>query len=320
MSSSPSSETRRPGVLGVHSINRLVLSVPDLAEARRFYETFGLDVRASGNRIDLYTFGHPHCWISLYGDGQPRRLQYLSFGIFADDEPAFRQRIAKAGIGAEPHPLSDGSGVWLRDPDGVTLQIVAAPKSTPSVKSVPTAVPPAAPGHGVAPSRSRAGVVHPRRLSHLLRFTPDIPRMIAFYTDTLGLRLSDRAEDLVAFMHAPHGSDHHVLAFAKSEAPGFHHSSWDVGSVHEVGLGAERMREAGYDKGWGLGRHVLGSNYFQYVRDPWGSFAEYSHDIDFVPAGLDWPAGNHPPEDSFYVWGPAVPEYFIQNFEGKRPE
>ena len=39
-----------------------------------------------------------------------------------------------------------------------------------------------------------------------------------------------------------------------------------------------------------MGRHVLGSNYFYYVRDPWGSYAEYSHDIDFVPAGSIWPA------------------------------
>ena len=45
------------------------------------------------------------------------------------------------------------------------------------------------------------------------------------------------------------------------------------------------------------------------------SNAEYSHDIDFVPANLDWPAADHPPEDSFYVWGPAVPESFIVNYE-----
>ena len=75
------------------------------------------------------------------------------------------------------------------------------------------------------------------------------------------------------------------------------------------------MRGAGYDKGWGLGRHVLGSNYFHYVRDPWGSYAEYSFDIDFVPAGSLWPAADHSPEDALYVWGPALPEDFITNHE-----
>ena len=119
----------------------------------------------------------------------------------------------------------------------------------------------------------------------------------------------------IAFLHGAHASDHHLVAFAKSNAPGFHHCSWDVGSLHDVGLGAEQMRDRGYSRGWGVGRHVLGSNYFYYVRDPWGSYSEYSYDIDFIPADLDWPAADHPPEDSFYVWGPPVPEDFLTNFE-----
>ena len=131
----------------------------------------------------------------------------------------------------------------------------------------------------------------------------------------LGLRLSDRSADLVAFVHTPHGSDHHLIAFAKSSAGGLHHSSWNVCSFDEVGAGAQQMVQAGYARGWGIGRHVLGSNYFRYVRDPWGSYAEYSYDIDFVAAGNTWPAADHPGEDSLYVWGPALPEDFITNFE-----
>jgi len=77
------------------------------------------------------------------------------------------------------------------------------------------------------------------------------------------------------------------------------------------------MRAAGFTEGWGVGRHVLGSNYFYYVRDPWGSHAEYSADIDFVPADLDWPATDHHPEDSLYVWGPAMPETFVTNYEAQ---
>ena len=67
--------------------------------------------------------------------------------------------------------------------------------------------------------------------------------------------------------------------------------------------------------GWGLGRHVLGSNYFHYVQHPWGSYAEYSCDIDFVPATQRWQAGHHAPEDSFYLWGPEPPADFTLNRE-----
>ena len=88
------------------------------------------------------------------------------------------------------------------------------------------------------------------------------------------------------------------------------------GRFDDVGLGAELDEGTGlYGTGWGVGRHVLGSNYFYYVQDPWGSWAEYSYDIDFVPADVDWPAADHPPEDSFYVWGPTVPDDFIVNHE-----
>ena len=149
----------------------------------------------------------------------------------------------------------------------------------------------------------------------MLLFTPDVPRALGFYSRVLGLRLSDRSGEIIAFMHGIHGSDHHMVAFAKSNAPGHHHYSWDVGSVSDIGLGAMYMLEQGYARGWGLGRHVLGSNFFHYVRDPWGSYSEYSADIDYVPANCDWPSGDHPPQDSLYVWGPNLPEDFIQNFE-----
>ena len=92
-----------------------------------------------------------------------------------------------------------------------------------------------------------------------------------------------------------------------------------MASVDEVGHGMEQMRAAGWGRGWGVGRHVLGSNYFCYVRDPWGSFCEYSAGIDYVPAGFQWPTADHPPEDALYVWGPAVPEDFITNHEQPAP-
>jgi len=51
------------------------------------------------------------------------------------------------------------------------------------------------------------------------------------------------------------------------------------------------------------------------VRDPWGSFAEYSAGIDFIPADVEWRAADHPLADSFYVWGPPPPDYFVVNHE-----
>lgn len=309
------SAARRPDVHAVHSVNQFVFSVPDLDEARRFYTAFGLDVRDVGTRIDLYTQGHSHCWGSIHESGAAKRLEYLSFSIDEGSLPEMKARIARSGLGCAPHALSDGSGLWLMNPDGLPVQIVVGHKVSPSRKTQPAPRFVPAPGQGAAPSRSRVQPVRPRVLSHVLCFTPDVERMIQFCTDLLGLRLSDRSADIIAFMHGAHGSDHHLLAFAKSGGPGLHHTSWDVASIDDVGCGAEQMRAAGFGHGWGVGRHVLGSNYFYYVQDPWGSWAEYSFDIDFIGHDLDWPAADHPPEDSLYVWGPGLPDDFITNRE-----
>ncbi len=88
-----------------------------------------------------------------------------------------------------------------------------------------------------------------------------------------------------------------------------------MSGIDDIGLGAMHMAGKGYIKGWGLGRHVLGSNYFHYMQDPWGSYAEYSCDIDYIPAASGWQAGNHAPEDSFYLWGPSPPDDFTLNRE-----
>jgi hypothetical protein len=90
-----------------------------------------------------------------------------------------------------------------------------------------------------------------------------------------------------------------------------------VGAVQDVGMGAMQMAERGFTQGWGLGRHVLGSNYFHYVRDPWGSFCEYSADIDYIAVDRDWEGQSHAPENSFYLWGPQPPPDFAVNHEAR---
>ncbi len=87
--------------------------------------------------------------------------------------------------------------------------------------------------------------------------------------------------------------------------------------IDNVGQGAMQMADKGFSRGWGLGRHVLGSNFFHYIRDPWGSYAEYSCDIDYIPAEIDWESKDHDPQDSFYIWGPTPPDDFARNYEAE---
>src|ERR1700761_3696879 len=267
---------RRPGVLAVHSVDHVAFAVPDLNEAQKFYEAFGLDVKPTPAGLEIHAAGRPqHCWMKISA-GPTKRLSYLSFGIFPDDLPRFREKLTRAGLLTAPPPgvpytnsLSMSESLWLRDPHGIAVELRVANKCTPDDKTISESR--STPAGVVASySRSKAGRVRPERLSHVALFTHDVPGAVAFYREILGIRLSDSSLDIVAFMHGAHGSDHHMIAFVKSGGAGLHHVSWAVGSLDEVGLGAAQMAAAGYPRGWGTGRHILGSNYFFYVRDPWG--------------------------------------------------
>lgn len=303
------------GAIGVHSIDHFTLTVPDLAVAKRFFTAFGLDVQEVDGELELRA-GDLHLWGRIRG-GQRKFMRYLELNCFEGALPKIRDQLIAAGAQhAKPDNAYRGTtqGFWCNDPDGNLLHVKVGPKTTPNSKTPNPAVNIPSNARGSV-NRSEVARVRPTRLSHVLLFSPNVPRSVKFYLEGLGLRLSDCSLDLIAFTHAPHGSDHHLVAFAKSDARGWHHSSWDVNGVDEVGQGAAQMEAAGYAESWGTGRHVLGSNYFNYIRDPWGSFAEYSAHIDFIDAGHEWPSGDHPPEDSLYQWGPALPAWFIKNTE-----
>jgi catechol 2,3-dioxygenase len=300
----------------VHSLDHFGLAVPRLSDARGFYGGFGLDVRDEDGGLGLSASGAPHRW-AVVQEAPRRHLAWLSFACNERDLPGIAARARSHGAEVARAPAgAPQDGVWFHDRDGTPVHVGVAAKSSPDDKRCEPQASAAAGTRG-ARNRSTAPPVHPARLSHVLRFSPDVMRAVRFYEDVLGMRLSDRSGDGIAFMHAVHGSDHHVLAFAKSEAPGYHHSSWIVGSMEEVGLGGMQMAKQGHTRGWGPGRHIIGSNYFWYVQDPWGSFAEYSADIDYVPAGTTWQQSDHPPEDAFYLWGPDPPQDFVTNYEAQ---
>lgn len=308
--------SRRRDALGAHSLDHFALEIPDMEKARHFYTAFGLLVLERSDSLHLHTHTDGHCW-GVLRHGPRKRLLYLSFGCYRDELARFRRRLRELGIEeAAGWPGAAEGGIWFHDCDGTLVEVRAAEKSSPDERS-PMIEHVAPPGVRTVSLRSDAPLVRPRRLAHVLLFTRDVQRSIRFYSEALGLRLSDEAGGVVAFMHGVHGSDHHMLAFVQSPAPGFHHCSWDVSSAHEVGLGAMQMAGQGYTAGWGMGRHVLGSNYFHYVRDPWGSYSEYSSGMDFIPGDLDWRSTSHAAGEGFYLWGPEPPTDFAYNYEAE---
>lgn len=305
----------------VHSIDHFALNVPSIDDAWKFFTAFGLEVREitvdGGTELELRALDG-HRWARILPASR-KSLAYLSFNCFVDDLGKIERQVREAGgrFDVDVPALTGGrhhttDGLWFEDPDGNLIHVIVGPKTSPSQKAHFGRTDVTADCRG-SHTRALARIVRPRRMSHVLLFTPDTLRAVEFYERSIGLRLSDSSMDIAAFMHGVHGSDHHLVAFAKSERKGWHHVAWDVNGIDDVGEGSAQMADAGYRLGWGTGRHVLGSNYFHYVMDPWGSFSEYSADIDYVTEGVTWSSEEFSPEDSLHLWGPDVPDYFTKN-------
>ena len=306
---------RRPGELGVHSLDRFNFSVPDVEQARKFYSSFGLDVREERNALHIHTHGHSHRWGSVI-EGPKKKLQFISFGAFEDDLPRFRERLDALRIERiDPPPGVESNGIWFRDPDGTPIEIRVAEKSSPNEKSSTENISCAARRRGRAELQHQAvraaaadgahAGLHPRHPGD-----DQVLQRGAGAAAVGPLRRHDR-------LHARHPRQ-------RSSHDRVREGGWARPASPELGRALDqsrsgsapcRWRTRAYVAGWGLGRHVLGSNYFHYVRDPWGSYAEYSSDIDYIPVDQDWKSGDHPPEDSFYVWGPTPPADFAFNHE-----
>jgi catechol 2,3-dioxygenase-like lactoylglutathione lyase family enzyme len=302
----------------IRSLQHVCLAVPDPTVGRTFYEAFGLDTTERGKSLAFRCAGRDQDQIVLV-EGPKKRLHHLCFGTTAAELPQIQKTLEGNGVRLLDPPNEMGpeaNGLWFHDPDGLLVNVKVADRK-PSRTDPPWIV--NTPGHygrlNVRGAPGRDMSVKPRRLGHTIVFTPNVDRKLDFYIKNLGMRLSDRSGDIIAFMHTAPPSDHHVLALLKDDKTGFHHASFEVGSVDEIEIGAQRLIDKGYRNGWGFGRHVLGSNFFHYIRDPWNSLCEYFCDIDVIPEGATWDARDWPAEDSLYLWGPPTPEDFGRNYE-----
>jgi catechol 2,3-dioxygenase len=302
-------------VLNVLSVT---LEVPSLEDGLTFYGHAGLEGTTDGSSARFRCAGQDRDSIVLIGGAPKKRLHHITLRADHLDEIAKRVPAAGGTVIAAPTGI-ENSGLWLRDPHGMVIQLVDRPPDPPLAAAPPFEI--NGPGRVVRTRRSailpaaQYPPARPLRLGHVLLFTPDVPRSVEFLVDALGMGLADRAQDVIAFCCARKNSDHHVIALAKSPGIGFHHASFQVADPDEVGRGGRALAEKSARGDWGFGRHTVGSNFFHYIQDPWGSWFEYYADIDYIDDYALWTPTNYDLADSLASWGPALPADFVVNHE-----
>lgn len=302
-------------VLGALSVT---LQVPDIMPGLQFYTDAGLVASVAGNLGRLRCEGQDRDSLVLIGGAERKRLHHIS--LRANDLDGIAAEVPRHGgriVGAPPG--FEDNGLWVSDPHGMLIHLLEHPADAELAAAEPFEI--NAPGRLVRTRRSAVRPVaaypasRPLRLGHIMLFTPDVPRSVAFVTHALGMGLADRAQDVVAFCCARQDSDHHVLAFAKSPDIGFHHASFQVADPDEVGRAGRALADKTGKGDWGFGRHTIGSNFFHYIQDPWGSWFEYYSDMDHIDDYALWTPTNYEMQDALANWGPPVPPDFVHNYE-----
>ena len=303
------------------SLAHLIFERPDLDKATRFLTDFGLrGLAREGDRLYLRgTASAPYC----YRVERAAKARFVGLGFTVGTREDLERLAALPGAGRiapSPHP-GGGDSLSLRDPSGFVVEVLHGQRAEP-------ALPQRAPmTFNVGSARTRINAtlrppVQPPdvvRLGHVVLEVADWQATSAWYTQHLGLIPSDvqvlpDGSPAVCFFRLDLGdtpADHHTLALAQGFMPLYSHSAYELVDADAVGMGQRLLRERGWRHAWGIGRHILGSQIFDYWNDPWGAKHEHYCDGDVFTA--DRPLGVHAvSREAMAQWGPPMPASFTK--------
>jgi catechol 2,3-dioxygenase-like lactoylglutathione lyase family enzyme len=104
------------------------------------------------------------------------------------------------------------------------------------------------------------------KLGHVAYRVLDVQKIVKFYTDVLGFRVSDWRGNFFVFMRC--NTDHHTLNFIIDEKPQLAHIAFEVVDWAEIRKACDYLAHNKVQLVWGPGRHIIGHNVAIYHRNP----------------------------------------------------
>jgi catechol 2,3-dioxygenase-like lactoylglutathione lyase family enzyme len=299
------------------------LRSPDLDKQEEFLTAFGM-VRAERTATALYMRGTDpahHLHVTELGD--PKYVGIAFHAASPDDLEKLSKQPGATGIETLDEP-GGGKRVRLTDPDGFQVEIIHGMAQLPKI---PVQRPPVNTGEDKTQRRNALyykgvdrGPSHVKRFGHFVVHTPQFEKTLGFYREMFGLRCSDDVyadskDNIVgSFNRLDRGDDfvdHHAFFCIRSDKAGINHLSYEAADIDDIMIGHEHLQGKGYEHFWGLGRHSLGSQVYDYWGDPWGRVHEHWADTDVlnasVPGNL---VGRH---ELAGPWGGPPPEKFMHH-------
>jgi catechol 2,3-dioxygenase-like lactoylglutathione lyase family enzyme len=309
-------------IIKVHDIAWLEFEKPDLDRAELFAHAFGFATTLR-TPDELHLRGaDPGAPCVILRRGPHTRFTAVAFAAQDDADVLRLARATGRTARALPDTLG-GLAVELTDPSGVRVRVVAGlqpldklPQQSPQVfnwdhqlQRVNTTQ---------RPPREPTTV---QRLGHVVLQTTTYRATLDWYLEHLGLIVSDfqyypgqrDRGPVMSFIRCDRGTtptDHHTLALALGPVNRYVHSAYQVCDLDALAAGGEYLKDNGYHRSWGIGRHVQGSQIFDYWRDPDGFMVEHFADGDMFDNTLD-PGWAEFTASGLAQWGPPATADFL---------
>ena len=280
-------------VIKIEDIAHVRFRAPDLGQMQKFLTDFGLE---STVYEDRRLYAHASDGIPFNHVTEKGEAGFQGLGLRAERVEDL-ERLAEFDSVEISDLESPGGGkcIRLRDPDGILVEVVAGQKTAAAKASPPDAVrnSSASRPRRREPVRLDAGPSHVQRLGHCVINVADFRISERWYKERFGFITSDEIEAasglaVGAFMRCDRGSeptDHHTLFLAQlPQKPGFMHAAFEVSNLDDLMLGHAHLKANNRNAVWGVGRHILGSQVFDYWEDPWGHELEHWTDGDLFTA------------------------------------
>lgn len=249
-------------ITALHSIE---LETPDLAAARYFYSnTWGLAEIAEADGVHYFRGTSAlHHIVTLRQGNVPKVASVNFLTDSAGSVDQLHQKLCQTlnqEISAPKEIAKPGGGYGFAFKDIVQRNIqimsdVAEHTDTGDVSG------------------------RPRKLTHVIFNSDDSETSSAFYKDTLGFKLTDFTKGL-NFLRCD--NSHHSIGITRSGGSTLNHVAFLMPEWDSVMRGAGRLKEAGYELEWGIGRHGPGNNIFAYFVGPDGMAIEYTAEVETV--------------------------------------
>jgi hypothetical protein len=249
-------------------------------------------------------------------DGERDGFVGFGFAACAYDDLHTLSKATGSPVTDDERP-GGGRRVRLRDLDGFEVDLMHGrePTAQSSTRNPITEI--NVPGRPVrvnCPIRTTSTPAPVLRLGHIVLQVKDLAASLVWYMHHFGFLASDvqlvgDGSLILAFLRFDRGespTDHHSLALLQGPDSRLLHVSTETLDIDAVGQGHQYLRARGWTHHWGLGRHILGSQIFDYWKDSAGDEWEHYADGDMMTA--DYPTGYWKLAlGSLWSWGDDLP-------------